>query len=87
MVKKTVTWNSTANFHMRPAGTFSEEMGRFSSSVRLTYEGVRADGKSMMNLMAAGIPAKAQLELECAGPDESEAIERAARLLEVELGE
>ncbi len=87
MVKKTVTWNSTSNFHMRPAGTFSEEMGRFSSSIRLTYGGIRADGKSMMNLMAAGIPARAQVELECAGPDEQEAMERAAHLLEVELGE
>lgn len=87
MVKKTVTWNSTANFHMRPAGTFSQEMGQFSSSVRLTYGDVRADGKSMMNLMAAGIPAQARLELECAGPDESEALDRAAQLLEVELGE
>jgi len=87
MVKKTVIWNSTSNFHMRPAGTFSEEMGRFSSSIRLTYEGFRADGKSMMNLMAAGIPARAQLELECTGPDEMEALEHAAHLLEVELGE
>lgn len=87
MVKKTVTWNSTANFHMRPAGIFSEEMGRFSSSIRVTYQGVRADGKSMMNLMAAGIPARAQLELECVGKDESEALARAAHLLEVELGE
>lgn len=87
MVKKTVTWNSTSNFHMRPAGTFSNEMGRFSSSVQLTYEGVRADGKSMMNLMAASIPAQAQLEVECAGPDEMEAIARAEQLLERELGE
>ena len=57
MVKKAVTWNSSSNFHMRPAGTFSQEMGRFSSSIRLTYAGFRADGKSMMNLMAASIPA------------------------------
>ncbi|MCI9116083.1 HPr family phosphocarrier protein [Oscillospiraceae bacterium 21-37] len=87
MVKKTVTWNSSVNFHMRPAGTFSQEMGRFSSSIRLTYGEFRADGKSMMNLMAAGIPARAQLEVECAGPDEAEALARAACLLEEELGE
>ena len=67
MVKKIVTWNSSVNFHMRPVGTFSQEMGRFSSSIRLTYGEFRADGKSMMNLMAAGIPARAQLEVECAG--------------------
>lgn len=87
MVKRTVTWNSSANFHMRPAGTFSEEMGRFSSSIRLTYGGFRADGKSMMNLMAASIPARAQVEVECTGPDESEALAHASRLLEEELGE
>lgn len=87
MVKKAVTWNSSSNFHMRPAGTFSQEMGRFTCSVRLTYDGFRADGKSMMNLMAAGIPAQARVELECSGPDESEALAHAARLLEVELGE
>lgn len=87
MVKKTVTWNSSANFHMRPAGTFSQEMGRFSSSIRLTYGEFRADGKSMMNLMAAGIPARAQVEVECTGPDEVEALKCAAHLLETELGE
>ncbi|NBK79051.1 HPr family phosphocarrier protein [bacterium D16-76] len=87
MVKKAVTWNSSSNFHMRPAGTFSQEMGRFSSSIRLTYAGFRADGKSMMNLMAASIPAQAQLELECSGPDEAEALAYAVQLLEVELGE
>lgn len=87
MVRKTVVWNSSNNFHMRPAGTFSQEMGRFDSSIRLTYGGFRADGKSMMNLMAAGIPARAQVEIECSGPDESEALACASRLLEEDLGE
>lgn len=87
MVTKTVVWNSTNNFHMRPAGTFSQEMGRFDSSIRVTYGETRADGKSMMNLMAAGIPARARLVVECSGPDEAEALACAARLLEEDLGE
>lgn len=87
MVKKTVVWNSSSNFHMRPAGTFSQEMSRFSSNVQLTYGDFHADGKSMMNLMAASIPARASLDLECSGPDEGEALACATHLLEEELGE
>lgn len=44
MVSKTVIWNSEGNLHMRPAGLFSEQMGRYESSVRLRYGEVRADG-------------------------------------------
>ena len=87
MVSKTVIWNSEGNLHMRPAGLFSEQMGRYESSVRLRYGEVRADGKSMMNLLAAGIPSRAQVEVECSGPDDEAALACAARLLEEELGE
>lgn len=87
MIEKDAKWNSTGPFHMRPAGIFSQEMSRYKSSVRLGFGGLLADGKSMMNLMAASIPAGAAVKVECQGPDEDIALEHAVRLLEQELGE
>lgn len=87
MVMKTVTLINPEGLHVRPAGLFSAEMQKFRSDVWVCHGQSVVSGKSIMNLIAAGLQQGDQLELRCAGPDEEAALHRAVHLIESGLGE
>ncbi|MGN0172292.1 MAG: HPr family phosphocarrier protein [Acutalibacteraceae bacterium] len=87
MVSKTVTLSNAQGFHMRPAGVFAGEMGKFQSDVTLIHNGKEVNGKSLMNIIAACIKCGMQVEIRCSGADEQEALDKAVSLIESGLGE
>lgn len=87
MVSKTVTLSNAQGFHMRPAGVFAGEMGKFQSDVMLIHNGKEVNGKSLMNIIAACIKCGMQVEIRCSGADEQEALDKAVSLIESGLGE
>lgn len=87
MVSKRLTLSNSLGFHMRPAGVFARAMENFSCDVWVYHRGVRANGKSIMNLIAACIKCGEEVEVRCDGPDEEAALCRAVELIEAGLGE
>ena len=87
MVSKKVVLRNREGLHVRPAGLFSNEMQRFLSEVLVCHQGTEASGKSIMNLIAAGIQCGDEVEIRCSGPDEEEALNRAVALVSSGLGE
>ena len=87
VVKKCVTLTNREGLHVRPAGLFSNEMQKFLSDVWICHEESEVSGKSIMNLIAAGIQCGDEVEIRCSGPDEEEALSRAVELVESGLGE
>lgn len=87
MVSAQVTVTNPQGFHMRPAGLFAQEMGKYQSDVTLRHDDKLVDGKSVMNLMAACMKQGALLTVECSGPDEAAALEAAVALIRSGLGE
>ncbi len=87
MVSEKVVLNNREGLHVRPAGLFSNEMQRFLSDVWVCHKESLVNGKSIMSLIAAGIPCGDEVEVRCSGADEEEALARAVELISSGLGE
>ena len=60
--------------HAKPLTMLVNEASRFDSDIKLIYEAKSASLKSIMGVMALGIPTKAKLEIIAEGQDEVDAI-------------
>lgn len=87
MVSKTLTIQNSQGLHMRPAGIFTKEMTKFNSEVFVIYQGNKINGKSIMNVIGAGIKCGSEVEIQCDGQDEKEALAKAEELIRSGLGE
>ena len=73
--------------HMRPAQIFVSEMAKFKSDVTIVFNGKAINGKSIMNLMASCIKQGSEIELQCSGEQEQEALAKAVELVDSGLGD
>jgi phosphocarrier protein len=87
MVSKTVKVTNEQGMHMRPASVMSQTVTPFTSSVKVIFNGNTYDAKSVMMLMSACIKCGAEIEIQCDGPDENEALKAAVDLVESGLGD
>lgn len=69
-------------FHMRPITAFAEMARRYQSTVTVTKEDRKVDGKSPLELLFLAAPQGAELVLETSGPDAREALAALVELLE-----
>ncbi len=81
MVSKKVTVTNPEGLHMRPAGEFTKAMAPFASSVNIKFGGKDFNGKSIMNVLAAGIKCGSEIEIECDGADEQAALDKAIEIV------
>ena len=72
---------------MRPASVFSQAMTPFASDVKVVFNGTAYDAKSVMMLMSACIKCGAEIEIQCDGADEQDALKKAIELVESGLGD
>ncbi len=87
MVSQKVTVTNEQGMHMRPATVFSQAVTKYDSDVKILFNGNQFDGKSVMMLMAACIKCGAEIEIQCDGPDEADALKTAVELVESGLGD
>lgn len=87
MVSKKMTIVNAQGFHMRPASAFATAMGKYASDVTLKVNGNNVNAKSLMNIIAACIKCGNEVELICSGPDEQQAFDEAAAMIESGFGE
>lgn len=73
--------------HMRPAQVFVNEMSKFKSDVIILCNGKTINAKSIMNLMAACIKQGCEIEIQCSGEQENEALAKAVELVDSGLGD
>ena len=76
-----------AGMHARPAGVFVQETKKYNSDIRLRVNNKDINGKSILNIMAAGMKKGTKFELICDGEDEAVALEQLKGLVESGLGE
>jgi phosphotransferase system HPr (HPr) family protein len=67
--------------HMRPLAAFAQRAGQFQSTVTVTKEDQRVNGKSPLELMLLAAQQGTELMLEVSGPDAHLAIDILAELL------
>ena len=87
MVSQKITVTNEQGMHMRPASLFCQTVTPFASDVKIVFNGTAFDAKSVMMLMSACIKCGAEIEIQCDGPDEEEALKKAVELVESGLGD
>mgnify|MGYP004684316827 FL=1 len=87
MVSKQLKVVNSTGFHMRPASAFATAMGKYSSDVKIEVNNTDVNGKSVMNLIAAGIKFGTEINVVCDGEDEKEALNEAVNMIESGFGE
>ncbi len=87
MVSQKITITNEQGMHMRPASVFSQAMTPFASDVKVVFNGTAYDAKSVMMLMSACIKCGAEIEVQCDGADEADALKKAIELIESGLGD
>ena len=87
MVSQKITVTNEQGVHMRPASVFSQAMTPFASDVKVVFNGTAYDAKSVMMLMSACIKCGAEIEIQCDGADEQDALKQAVELVESGLGD
>ena len=87
MVSQKITITNEQGMHMRPASVFSQAMTPFASDVKVVFNGTAYDAKSVMMLMSACIKCGAEIEIQCDGADEQDALKKAIELVESGLGD
>ena len=60
--------------HARPATILVNQASKFTSNIKLTYNGKEVNLKSIMGVMSLGVPTKASVEITAEGEDEKDAI-------------
>ena len=87
MVSQKITITNPQGLHMRPAGVFAKGVAKFQSDINIIYNGKTTNGKSLLNIIGACIKCGSEIELQCDGPDEEDALKAAVELIESGLGE
>ena len=70
--------------HMRPAQLFVTEMNKYQSEVSIVFNGKPINAKS---IMASCIKQGSEIEIQCTGEQEAEALAAAVKLVESGLGD
>ena len=79
MVSQKVTINNPQGLHMRPAGVFAKGMAKFDSDVTINFNGKATNGKSLLNIIGACIKCGSEVEIQCDGADEEEALNKSTK--------
>ena len=72
---------NTYGLHMRPSTKFVKLANRFASQVTVDRGGVRANGKSILDMTGLAAECGSDLDLEAVGPDAEEALDALAELV------
>jgi phosphocarrier protein HPr len=88
MHTRQVTIQNEEGFHVRPAQLFAAKAAEFTAEVTLKrLEGGEANAKSMLGLMTLGLRKGSTITIEADGPDEQQAVDALAELVESKFGE
>lgn len=87
MVSRTVQVANKTGLHARPAALFVQEANKFKSTIRVNKDGMAADAKSIISVLALGVEQGTGITIEADGEDEKEALESLIKLVEGKFGE
>ena len=87
MRKEKVILQNETGLHARPASELAKLAGRFKCDINLSVNEKKANAKSILGIMSLGIKAKTEIEIECNGEDEMEAMTEILKAFENKFGE
>ena len=84
--EKIVLENETG-LHARPASELAKLASKFKCNVKINANGKTIDAKSILSIMSAGVKAKTEIEIECDGEDDENAIKEIVEAFKNKFGE
>jgi phosphocarrier protein HPr len=87
MIKAVLKINNRLGLHARASAKLTKLASSFSSDVHLSRNGRRVNAKSIMGVMMLAAGLGSEIELEVEGPDEAQAAEAIAALVNDKFGE
>lgn len=87
MIRETIAITNPTGLHLRPAGIFCNTASKFKCRVTFRYDETIANAKSVLSVLGACIKRGDEIELECDGPDEEEAMAAMIAVIKSGLGE
>lgn len=87
MVKARVKIKNPTGLHLRPAGLFCKEAGKFQSSILFNYKNSTSNAKSVLSVLGACIKCGDEIEIVCEGNDEEIALSTMIQVVNSGLGE
>ncbi|MEY2730407.1 MAG: HPr family phosphocarrier protein [Betaproteobacteria bacterium] len=87
MVKTAITISNQLGLHARASAKLTKLAGSFACSVHLSRNDRRINAKSIMGVMMLAAGLGAEVEIECEGPDEQQALEALVALINDKFGE
>lgn len=82
MVEKKVIVAIPCGMHIRPAGLIAHAASRYQATSKILFKYHIINTASILNLVASGIQCGDEVCIQCDGPDEKEALEGVAAVLE-----
>ncbi|MBN1233027.1 MAG: HPr family phosphocarrier protein [Candidatus Coatesbacteria bacterium] len=73
--------------HMRPAAMLVDEASKYSSEIEIEFNGIKANAKSLLNIVMLVLEYKAKIIVRAMGEDEEKAIIGLKTLIENGFGE
>ena len=87
MISREVTIKNNVGLHARPATFFIQKANSYKSSIWVEREDSRINAKSLLGVLSLGIVKGMTITLIADGPDETEAVEGLAALVDTGFNE
>lgn len=87
MVKQKVKVINPSGLHLRPAGSLCKEALKYDSKISILFEDSKSNAKSVLSVLGACVKCGDEIEIECSGKDEEEALKAIVSLIESGFGE
>ena len=87
MIKEKVILKNETGLHARPAGELAKLASTFKSNINLNVNGKTVSAKSILGIMSLGIKTNTEIEIECDGEDEENAMSEILKGFENKFGE
>lgn len=87
MVNKKVVVTNPSGLHLKPVGLLCNLASQYHSEVWICNHKGKANAKSVLSVLGACVKCGDEIEIECAGSDEKEALEALIEAIENGLGE
>ena len=87
MIQTRITISNKLGLHARASAKLTKLAGSFASEVHLSRNGRRINAKSIMGVMMLAAGLGSEVEIECSGPDEEQAMAALRQLIDDKFGE
>ena len=87
MKKEKVVLKNETGLHARPAGELAKLAGTFNCNININANGKTVSAKSILGIMSLGIKTNTEIEIECDGEDEKEAMKKILEAFNNKFGE